>query len=55
MNQVYMSYWQMVQRLGLETREPLLVKMDIEGWEVRALDSFPFDANYNICLLVDLL
>jgi hypothetical protein len=30
---VYMSYWQMVEKLGFTKREPLLVKMDIEGYE----------------------
>jgi hypothetical protein len=32
-NAEYMSYWQMVEKLGFTNREPLLVKMDIEGWE----------------------
>jgi hypothetical protein len=32
-NNKFMSFWQMVQQLGHQKREPLLVKMDIEGWE----------------------
>jgi hypothetical protein len=32
-NSEYMNYWQMVEKLKHTNREPLLVKMDIEGWE----------------------
>jgi hypothetical protein len=39
-NAVYMSYWQMVQKLGLTNREPLLMKMDIEGWEWIFLEEY---------------